>query len=269
MSQLPYQSHPDTAPGPIPSTGRSRPVGARLVDARLAGLLYLVIIVFGLFSEVFVRARLTVPGDPVATAENLRGAEALFRLGFVANLGYLLCEVVLVVVLYHLLRPVSRTVSMVAAAFRFGCVTISALNLLNMLAAIVVLDQSGRAGFGAGQPEALALLFLDLHRYGYALALTFFALNCAAMAYLLVRSSHVPTSLGLLLGVAGLGYLVSSLAAFLAPGSGGTLLTLLLAPALVAEVWLCLLLLIRGGGPEIWAEPPAVQRSPAVTRAAG
>ncbi len=219
-----------------------------LINARVAGVLYLVIIVFGLFSEVVVRTGVTVSGDPTATAENIRDAEGLFRLGFVANLGYLVCEVAMTVILYLLLRPVSAAVSLVAAAFRLTTVTILGLNLLNMFAALVVLN-------GPDYPKALALFFLDLHRYGYALGLTFFAVNCMAMGYLLARSSHAPTALGVLLGVAGLGYLANSLLWFLVPSYGGTLRLLLLVPALVAEIWFCLLLLRKGGGVPEWDEP--------------
>jgi len=212
-----------------------------LINARVAGLLYLVILVFGLFSEVVVRAGVTVPGDPAATAANIRDAEWLYRLGFVANLTYLVGEVALTVILYLLFRSVNPPVSLVAAAFRLVSVTIFGLNLLNMFAALVA-------------PDDLALFFLDLHTYGYALGLCFFAVNCVAMGYLLARSSHAPTVLGVLLAVAGAGYLASSLLYFLVPGYGGGLLPVLLAPALIAETWFCVLLLRRGGGVLEWEQ---------------
>jgi len=219
-----------------------------LINARVAGILYLIIIVFGIFSEMVVRSSVTVAGDPTATAENIRNAEGLFRLGFVANLAYLLCEVAMTAILYLLLRPVSSAVSLVAAAFRLATVTILGLNLLNMFAALLILE-------GPDYPAAFALFFLDLHRYGYALGLTFFAVNCVAMGYLLARSSHAPTTLGILLGVAGLGYLANSLLWFLVSGYGGTVRLGLLVPALLAETWFCLLLLRKGGGVPEWAEP--------------
>ena len=223
------------------------------VNGRVAGVLYLIIIVFGLFKEVVVRS-VTVSGDAAATAANIRDAALLFRLGFVANLVFLVGEVVLSVLLYLLLRPVNASVSLVAAALRLVMVAILGVNLLTMFAALVVLD---RPGF----PPGSALFLLDLHRYGYALGLTFFAANCLATGYLLVRSRRAPTALGVLLGVAGVGYLLNSLVLFLVPGDGGAARALLLAPALVAETWFCAVLLRRGGGADEWA--PLSCRRPA------
>ncbi|MDQ7908152.1 DUF4386 domain-containing protein [Phytohabitans sp. ZYX-F-186] len=217
----------------------------RLANARLAGLLYLVIFVFGLFSEGVVRAGVTVAGDPAATAANILASEGLFRAGFALNLVYLLGEVALVIILYRLFEPVNRDVSLLAAAFRLACVVISALNLLNMFNALLAArDGDGRA-----------LYFLDLHGYGYGIALAFFAVNCALMGYLTIRSGRVPRTLGALLAVAGLAYLVNSFLLFLVPDY--RLFPPLLAPAVVAEGWFTLLLLRRGGGPERWSTAAA------------
>jgi hypothetical protein len=223
-------------------------LGRRWVDARLAGVLYLVVIVFGLFNEVVVRFRLIEPGDAAATAENIRESEWLLRVGLSANLVLILGEVALTVILYLLFRSVSRTLSLLAAAFRLLVLAVTGLNLLNNFAALVVLD--------SGQPASLALLYLDLHQYGYGIGTTFFGVNCLVMGYLLARSSHAPRTLGILLGVAGLGYLTNSFTFFLVPGYDGAAMPLLLAPAIVAESWFCLHLLRKGGGVDDWTERP-------------
>jgi Domain of unknown function (DUF4386) len=223
---------------------------SRLANARVAGLLYLVISVFGLFSEA-VRQRTLVPGDAAATAENILDAEALFRIAFVATVLYLVAEVVMTVILYVLLRPVNRTLSLTAAALRLVMLAFFAANLLHMYAALLILRR-------ADGPELrlFAPFYLELHRFGYALGLTFFAANCVVMGILLIRSSHAPTGLGGLLAVAGLGYLTNSLVWFLVPDyGGGVAMAVLLIPALVAEIWFCLLLIRTGGGIREWAEP--------------
>lgn len=219
-----------------------------VINARVAGALYLVIIVFGIATEL-IRSSVLVSGDPAATAENVRDSGWLLRAAFSATLAYILCEVVLTVILYLLFTPVSRPVSMVAAAFRLISLAIYGLNLVNLLAPVLLID--------AGQPQSSALLFLDLHLYGYSIGLTFFAMNCFAMGYLLVKSSHVPTALGILLGVAGVGYLTNSYAYFLVPGYHGSATLLLLAPAVVAEVWFTVFLLRKGGGVQEWSSRPA------------
>jgi hypothetical protein len=223
----------------------------KLVNARTAGVLYLVLVVVGLFSEATLRGRLVEPEDAAATASNVLGSEGLFRAVVAANIVSNLCEVALTVILYLLFRPVSGAVSLLAAAFRLVLLPIFALNLLNLVAALLILRGDVRVS-GA---EALALLFLRLQHYGYAIGLVFFGMNCLAMGYLLMRSSHVATALGVLLGVAGLGYIANSSLHLLIPGYGGAATVALLAPAFVAEVWFCLSLLVKGGGAEEWAEP--------------
>ena len=64
-----------------------------IVYARIAGLLYLIIIVFGIFSEVFIRSRLIEPGDATATVSNILASTSLFRFGFVADSIMLLSDV--------------------------------------------------------------------------------------------------------------------------------------------------------------------------------
>jgi hypothetical protein len=191
-----------------------------------------VVIVLGLFAEAAVRARLTTAGDILAS-------QGLYRAGFAANLVYLLAETVLVIVLYRLFEPVDRDVSLIAAVFRMACVVIQAANLLTMFAALL----AARDG-GASVP-----FLLDLFRYGYAIALAFFAICCAATGYLLLRSARVSRALGYLFAVAGLVYMANSFALFLVPGHTRTVTAVLVAPAAVAEIWFTVMLLRRGNLP--------------------
>jgi hypothetical protein len=234
---------------------RSRPApssidesaGASLVSARVAGVLYLIIIAFGIFAEVVVRSSLIVDGDAQATAANIRDSEWLFRMGFAADLVVFLSDVAIAIVLFFLFRPVSRVVSALAAAFRLTQTAIIGLNLMSMFGALLILREADYLRvFGQEGSEALALLLLDLHKYGYTLGLTFFALSTLAIAYLALRSRVVPRALVALLGLAGLGYLGDSFAFFLVPGYDGSISPVLLAPALVGELWFALWLLLRG-----------------------
>jgi hypothetical protein len=131
-----------------------------------------------------------------------------------------------------------------------------------MFAALLILGEPDYTnGAEAGRPEALALLFLDLQKYGYAIGLTFFGVNCLLMGRLLFRSGHAPKTLGVLLGIAGAGYLTSSFMFFLLPGYNGSATIPLLAPAFVAETWFCLLLLRKSGGVQEWDEGEAERDS--------
>jgi hypothetical protein len=211
-----------------------------LTTARVAGVLYLVIIAFGLFAEVVVRGRLIVPGDAAATADNILASETLFRAGLAADLIVFLADVALAILLYRIFRPVDKVLSMLAAAFRLTQTAIIALNLLNMLTALLILRDGGS--------QSLALTFLDAHKYGYLLGLTFFGVSTVIAGYLAYRSNRFPKTLGILLGLAGLGYLTDSFSFFLNPGYDGSASAIVLAPAVVAELWLALWLLLSRMG---------------------
>src|SRR5262245_34829729 len=86
-------------------------------NARIAGLLYLIVIVGGLFAELFVRGRLVVSGDAAATAHNIMAHESLYRSGFAVELFYLACNVPLSFLLYELFQVVNRKVALLALAF--------------------------------------------------------------------------------------------------------------------------------------------------------
>lgn len=247
MNSATTQTRLDTDVGawevPASTAGRR----SKLATARVAGILYLTIIAFGLFAEVVVRSRLIVSGDAQATAANILDSERLFRMGFAADVIVFLCDVALAVVLYFLFAPVSKAVSMLAAAFRLTQTAIIGLNLLSMFGALLVLREADYLGaFSTGESESLASLFLDLHKYGYTLGLTFFGASTILIGYLAYRSGVVPRLLSGLLVLAGLGYVGDSAAFFLVPGYDGSISPILLAPAIVGEIWFAFWLLLRG-----------------------
>lgn len=219
------------------------------VLGRITGLLYLVIIVCAGFSEGYVRTTLIVPGDAAATAENILAAEGLFRLGFAADLIAFLADAAVAVLLYVLLAPASRTVALLAAAFRLVAhPAIAALNLLNHFGALLLLQGGGAlsSSFEPEQLEALALVMLDLHGYGYLIAGGFFGVHCALLGWLLYRSELFPAWLGFLLGAAAVGYLTETFVYFLAPGWSAPASALVVVTAGVGEVALCLWLIAKG-----------------------
>jgi hypothetical protein len=229
--------------------------------ARIAGALYLVIIVCGLFSEVVVRGTLVVPGDAAATAANVVAADTLFRVGVVSDLVMLIADVAIAVALYVLLAPVSRALSALAAAFRLTQAAVLGLNLVHQLAAVLVLSNGGSLqAFDPGQLDALALLLLDVHAYGYLLGLTFFAGNLVVIGYLVYRSGFLPRTLGVLSMLAAAGYLADTLLFVLLPGYDGAVSELVLAPAFVAEIGFCAWLLIRGVDAAAWRRAAAGTR---------
>ncbi len=216
--------------------------------AGMAGALYLIIIVFGVFSEGFVRATLVVPGDASLTAANILASEGMFRLGFAADSIMALCDVALAVLLYVLLRPLNRTLALLAMVFRLIQTSILGVNLLNHYAALLVLN--GGVSLGAFNPDQLnaaAMLWLDLHSHGYDLGLLFFGINSVVVGYLLFKAPGVPRALGVMMMAAGAVYLTGSYLRFLVPGGVEAFAPAYVVP-LVGESAFCLWLLLRGFG---------------------
>jgi hypothetical protein len=213
--------------------------------ARVTGILYLAIIAAGLFGEFAVRSSLLVAGDASTTAENILAAESLFRTGFAADAIMLLCDVAVAVLLYLLLEPVSRTLALLAAAFRLTQTAILGMNLLNYHAALLLLTGAEyAAGLETGQRYALMQLLLDMHGHGYDLGLLFFGLSNLVLGYLIIRADYIPGILGLGLAAAAVVYLAGGLARFLLPAYVSTLEPLYLIP-LLAELSFGLWLVFR------------------------
>jgi hypothetical protein len=221
--------------------------------SRIGGVLYLIIIVLGLFEEVFVRSRIIVAGDATATAANLKSMESLWRLGVGAEFLLLMCAVGLTLVFYVLLRPVSKDLALLAAFFNLVTIAVEASAGLNLAAAMFPLG-SGRS-LTAFQPEqlhAMASLSIKSHSYGFGVALIFFGCECIVLGYLIFRSGFLPRILGVLMQIAGVCYLANSFALLLAPSIASRMFPAILMPAFVGEASLCLWLIVKGVNVEKW-----------------
>jgi len=163
--------------------------------ARTAGLLYLIVAVCGGFSELYVRSSVKVAGDAAATADNIAASATLFRIGALTDLVNLVCFLVLALVLYGLLKPVSASAAQAMLVFNAVSVAVMTANMVNHLAALQA---------ATSQDDALAVLFLDLHVQGYLVAGTFFGLWLLPLGYLLFRSGYAPRAPGALVMVGSL-----------------------------------------------------------------
>ena len=223
------------------------------VLSRIGGVLYLVIIVVGIFGEAFVRNRLIVSGDATATAANIRSMESLWRFGIAAELFLLMCAVALAWILFVLLRPVSRDLSLLATFFNLVSIALEAAIQLQLLAALFPLGNAGYLrAFAPEQLYAMTSLSLKLHSYGFGVSLIFFGCVCLVWGYLIFRSGYLPKALGVLMQIAGLSYLTNSFALLLAPSFASQIFPAILVPALVGEASLCLWLIVKGVNVEKW-----------------
>jgi hypothetical protein len=219
--------------------------------ARFAGLLYLALAALSAFGLVYVPSMILVPGDAAATATNIVASESFFRLGFMSNLLAFTVNVFVAVLLYKLLEPVNKTVASLMVILILVGIAIAMLNELNQFAALVLLGSADYlAAFTTDQLQALASLFLDIYQHGFALGHIFFGLWLFPMGYLVFRSGFLPKVLGLLLLVAGVGYVVDFTLFFLVPDI--TVKGFTSIGEFVGEVSLLLWLLIMGVNVPRW-----------------
>lgn len=225
--------------------------------ARLGGALYLVIILCGAFAEGLVMNKLVVSGDTVATvatAHNILAAPLLWRLGVAANVLVVLCAVPLLWIEYRLLQPVSKSLAQLSLLFNGVSLAVEAVSKVFLLLVLPILastaSQPGDDGFG--QLALLANLVLKSHDIAFNIALLFFGGTCLVNGYLIFRSGYFPRLLGVLLQMAGAGYLVACTAALFAPALAAVLLPGILLLPLVGELSFCLWLLLKGVNRAQW-----------------
>ena len=221
-------------------------VGATERLARATGLLYLVVAILGMFAGT-VSTTLVVAGDAAATADNVLASVALVRGSLVAWIIVLFADVAVAITFFVLLKPISPTLSLLAAAFRVVYAAIQGINLLSLFNALFLLTNAGYgAGFGPGQVNALALFSLAAFGTGFRIGLVFFGAHLIDLGYLLVASRYLPRVISSLVVAAGIGYLADSLGRLLVPDYSAIATAVLLTPAVAGEVGLTVWLLVKG-----------------------
>ncbi|GJM42781.1 MAG: DUF4386 domain-containing protein [Ardenticatenaceae bacterium] len=221
--------------------------------ARFAGMLYLIIAVAAIFAHMVIPEQFIVAGDAATTAANIAANETMFRLGTVGSeLIILLSEIVLSVVLYVLLKPVSKTLSLIAAVSRLAMTTIHGLNLLNYYLVFQLLNGGSLAtAFSPDQVNALVTLFLDAYSIGFTIGIAFLVPHVLILGYLIVQSGYFPKVLGFLFLAAGIGYLFDSMGQLLVSGYTTTP-GLIAAVIALAEIAFPIWLLVKGVNMDRW-----------------
>ncbi len=214
--------------------------------ARLAGVLYLVNGMTGFFGIIYVPSRLIVSGNAAATANNILAFERLFRVGIVSELICAAEFVFLLGVLYRLLGGVNKTHASLMVILGLVFVPIMCVNVLNEIAALTLLRGTDFLSvFDKRQLEAMAMLFLDLHRHGYVVGWIFGAW-LFPFGVLVFKSGFLPRILGVLLIAACFGYLADSFTPLLLPSYANFVGRIASIPLTLGEPAIILWLLIRG-----------------------
>lgn len=205
-----------------------------------------------------IGGRFIVKGDAAATAANLVANEAAFRLGTAGNLVATVGYMIATLLVYQLLKPVSRTVSLLAACFSsIGCGLGAVVALLNFAPLVFLGRASYLSVFNLEQRQALALASFSVAARANEVGLVFFGLHILLVGSLVLSSNFLPRILGVLLAVGGVCYLTSSFGSFLAAPFASYLFPTILLPAFLGELLFSLWLLLKGVKTRSWSHPPA------------
>jgi len=208
---------------------------------RVTGVAYLLYFLTAISGASFISG-IVVQGDAIATSNNILAHRSSYQLGLAIGTISLAFYIVVTARFYSLFRPVNRDLSLLAAFFSLvGCV-IQAFGGIFQLAPLVILEHGRYTNeFTIGQLQAQALMFLELKSRAEIIALVFFGLYCLLIGCLIFKSAFLPRFLGVLMMLAGVGWLT-----FLSPSFASRLSPFNLALGILAEGLLMLWLLVRG-----------------------
>jgi hypothetical protein len=218
--------------------------------ARITGVFYLLTILTGIFAQGFVSERLVNFGDAAATATNILTHKSLFQLGFTVYLIEMACQIAMTALFYVLLRPVNKSVSLLAAFWGLtGCVIKTFARVFYIVPLFVLGGAPSLSAFSAEHLQALAVVFLKVNDQGAGIALAFFGFATILKGYLIFRSTFLPRFLGVLSVVAGLGWLT-----FLYPPLGYRAFPVVALLGLAGSAVTIFWLLVFGVNEQRWKE---------------
>jgi uncharacterized protein DUF4386 len=228
--------------------------------ARIGGVLYLILILVGMFAVLFVRDKLIVSADPTATAHNIMASPLLWRMGIAADLIMHVLDVPIMLIIYILLRPVNKDIALLVVLFNLIQTAVLVANKLNLIAALLPLEHADY--LKAIEPHLLntqVYLSLKLHDYGFGVGLIFFGFVCLFEGYLIFRSGFLPKFIGILMQIAGLCYLTNSFTLLLAPKLENGIFPVIMMPCFIAELIFCLWLIFKGVNIPKWENQARVK----------
>jgi hypothetical protein len=218
------------------------------VYARVTGLLYLTTIVAGMLAQMFISGNIIVQGNAQATAANILNNREMFQWGFTIYLVEMVSQVAMIGVFYTVLKPVSKSVALLALLFGLVGCTIKTLSRLFYVAPLLVLgDIPYLSVFNVEQRHALALLLLNVNDVAAAMALAFFGFSTFSNGYLIFRSNFLPRFLGVLSLLSGFAWM-----SFMYPPLGYRLFPYILLIGITGSTALILWLFFKGIDAEQW-----------------
>lgn len=214
--------------------------------ARLAGFLYVLLSILGIYGLLYVPSVIVVHGDPAATARHILASETLYRSGIVVHLISEAGFILVALALYRLLNGTGRMLATLMVILAAVQIPITFLAEVHHLSVLTILDPAGPASaFSEAQRIAQMSVALDAYDNGIQVDEIFMGVWLFPFGMLVFRSGFLPRILGVLLVVAGCAYLAEAVTWLLLPADG-PLVSRFAGPLRALELITPLWLLIMG-----------------------
>ena len=216
--------------------------------ARLAGFLYLIVVVTGIVNLGYIPSRLIEWNNAEMTFNNILSNETLFRIGILCGLICYVAFLLLPFALYRFLKPINKTIARIMVILSVVSVPISLLNLGNKFSVLTLLNSANNlAGIELNKVQEQILFYLQSYNNGNQIASIFWGLWLFPFGYLVYKSGFLPKILGVLLMFGCFGYLINFTGKLLFPLYGETIISSYITkPGSIGEIGICLWLLIVG-----------------------
>jgi len=214
--------------------------------ARLAGLLYLILVITGVYGIMYIPSQIIVMGDTVATAKNILSNEVLFRTGILNDIISNTIFLFLVLVLYRLFKHVNENQAKLMFALVMVQIPVAFIMEAFNITSLMILKGEILKTFELSQRQDLAMLFLKINDYGTLPLEMFWGLWLLPFGLLVYKSGFIPRIFGILLGIAGIAYMIDSTIALLFPSYSVFVNKPTLLLVAIGEISITLWLLIKG-----------------------
>lgn len=215
--------------------------------ARTAGIFYLLIVITGVFSLMYVPSQIFVYGDAAAMADNIMNSELLYRFGIASNLACQVFFIFLVLALNRLLKSVNEHHAKLMVSLVLVAVAFFSVNIMFQVIPLVLLSGAEFLNvFGQDQLNAFSMASINLYNQGIVVVEIFWGLWLFPFGLLIYRSGFIPRIFGVLLMIACVGYLINSFTGLVFPDFRSSILTVTSITGTVGELSIMLWLLIKG-----------------------
>jgi hypothetical protein len=214
--------------------------------ARLAGLLYLLLVITGVYGIMYIPSQIIVAGDTVSTAKNMISNEVLFRTGILNDIISNTIFLFLVLVLYRLFKHVNENQAKLMFALVIVQIPFAFMMEAFNVTSLMILKGEILKTFELSQRQDLAMLFLKINDYGTLPLEMFWGLWLLPFGLLVYKSEFIPRIFGILLVIAGITYMIDSTIALLFPNYSVYVKQPTLLLIAIGEISITLWLLIKG-----------------------